>query len=139
MVRKESGNKMHKIGNDDECTMQIMGSDVVIPESFPTDIPIIWDAIIYQAIQTNDGISLVYETMLKPNEVDDIYNAYFNKSTIFIGELKITDFSSYYGVLKTYVIDRKDGSLSLQIIEGNEPDDGTMILILFTPNIGIEM
>jgi len=121
-----------QIFNNHELTPLEMDEDIQM--SFPLDIPITQDAVVYQVIQVKNGISIVYETRLKPTKVDDLYKNYFNH-IIFIGKLHLSDFSTDLGMMKTYEKDTKDGQLRVQIMEEKEGfARGAFVIILFTTN-----
>lgn len=123
--------KMTGFGMDEDDDEVTLGQNLDVPKSMPDDIPIPDDANIFQSSDVTESTLIAYEVDTDPNEVDQLYEQYFN-SDVFTESPEIAEEQSEGTLLKVYQAPRKDGVVRVQI--NGYDDNNTKVIVGFSTN-----
>ena len=101
-----------KVQSDEEDIDMSVGYGAEIPESFPEDIPLAQDAVIFQSVSSNSGDWIFYRTNTDFDELKDAYQNYYESK--FQGDFETSDILNISDELGHFAFNGKTGDLIIQ-------------------------
>lgn len=119
-------------GNDGEDMTLTMGDNIEIPETFPVDIPLPEEANIFQAVDIDESISVAFEIAVDIQEIDTLYKEHIN-SDIYSDLVSNASQAGSDSHLQ-YSAERQEGRLNISIMNSQQVEGGTRVVLLFIKN-----